>query len=284
MVYDSRFVERFIKTAGFSVFFHNARENFLQKFSGGKLKRREKAAHSLLPRGFAQGRNETPGTAAGAPARGRVPKRSAGLFRFISFLCLSFAGVPACAQEAGIKSEVELEYGDPSYRSVSSGELRKSVELPERGMIMGMTVAKLRNLSSVELGEGANGCFPVTALKISLGYTFEILIDDRYKPGSCEYEAIAEHELGHVRIYREELEYYGKLIDDELLISSLNMTEVCSGGLDRRALRESAKTIVKDDERVNLLLARLDASVREKNEKYDSEEEYLRVKAECQNW
>jgi hypothetical protein len=197
-------------------------------------------------------------------------------------------GTLARAQEpAAPRSEVALEFGEVAYRSVPA-EMLGSDEFSGHGPVMGLTSAKFRAEYGVELGTGADtdGCVPVAAVKITAGYSsFEILVDERYSPGGCEYEAIVEHELKHVRIYRDELAYYGKLIEDELLISSLNMGEVCAGpGAERRAFKEKAKSLLRDDERIGLLFSRFDESVRQKNSELDSEEEYLRVKSLCSDW
>jgi hypothetical protein len=217
---------------------------------------------------------------------GKAERKLSAALATVLFLLLS--GTRAQAQEAAepAASAVELEFGDVSYKSVPTSEILGKAGLEHPAVSFGFTSAKFRNSSSVELAPEAraDGCFSVTRVGIRLGYSFEILIDEKYKPGSCEYEAAVKHELEHVRIYREELEYYGKLIEEELLISSLNMSEICALGLERRGFKEAAKAVIKDDERVNLLLARLDESVREKNASYDSEAEYLRVRSECREW
>ena len=202
---------------------------------------------------------------------------------FLAFFFLVVAPLHAMPIPA---SEVLIDFGEVTFRSVPSSELR-DVEAVDPDMVMGATLARFK----VEYGAvldremNAEGCLPVNAVKIAAGYSsFDIMIDERYEPGSCEYDAIAGHELEHVRIYRNELAYYGKLIEDELLISSLNMSEVCTEGGTRAEFREKARSILRDDERINLLFVRLDESVREKNAAFDSMEEYLRVKGQCSNW
>lgn len=208
------------------------------------------------------------------------------LLKTTGFSVLFFPAAIALAQNPAPRTEVVLEPGEISYKSVPEDELGGAV-FSNMGPVMGLTSAKFKVEYGAQLGRetDSEGCLPVESLKITAGYSgFDILIDERYQPGSCEYEAIALHEREHVAIYRSELEYYGKLIEDELLISSLNMGEVCVEDGSRGAFREKAKSLLRDDERISLLFARLDESVKEKNEAFDTEEEYLQVKSKCSAW
>jgi hypothetical protein len=50
--------------------------------------------------------------------------------------------------------------------------------------------------------ESIDGCLILTGVEASMGYDFDIRIDVKYKPKTCEYDAILGHETDHRTTYQ----------------------------------------------------------------------------------
>jgi hypothetical protein len=156
---------------------------------------------------------------------------------------------------------------------------------------MGVTEAKLKTKIQATFMPRAyanspnEDCYILSTVDFWMGYeSIEVLIDDKYRPGSCEYEAIKEHESVHVGIYFDELERYGHLIDEELKALEANQRPVCvSQGNKKRAERE-LYSLLHDNERLSLVISRLRASLADRNDGFDTDEEYDNVLGKCSGW
>ena len=129
-------------------------------------------------------------------------------------------------------------------------------------------------------------CIGVKSIKFFAGYPkLSVMIDDRYVEESCEYEAIKNHEKGHVAIYQKELKYYGDLLLSGLreLGGQLVEPEFYQKNVADSVVRKKIDTAIGNST-VMVIMAKLDDTLRRKNAEYDSEAEYRRVRAECSNW
>ncbi|MDR2099095.1 MAG: hypothetical protein LBO78_03685 [Rickettsiales bacterium] len=186
---------------------------------------------------------------------------------------------------------VSIEYGEPAYKSVSQLEIQSIAGLKNPLRTMGVTVAKLKTTLSPTFapkplaGFPHEDCYVLSTVDFGIGYeSMEVLVDEKYKPGTCEYEAITKHERVHIGIYFDELEYYGRLLDEELKIVKENQAPVCVPKGNKHKAERKLHNTLKNNERLALLMSRLANSLYEKNQDFDTEEEYLRVRSECSSW
>ncbi|MGD9508119.1 MAG: hypothetical protein AB7X49_06155, partial [Geminicoccaceae bacterium] len=94
----------------------------------------------------------------------------------------------------------------------------------------GLTLDRVEAQASVsvaKIGSGSDRCVAVAGIEAEVtDRELTVLIDRKYRPGSCEYQAILDHEQEHVRINADALEDLGARL--ELRLRAL---------LDRRAGR-----------------------------------------------
>ena len=86
---------------------------------------------------------------------------------------------------------------------------------------LGMTVSKLGITGSAEPDIQPMGnrtfCVQIKRMDLDLGYnTLDVYIDKKYKPGSCEYEVVKEHENYHVRVSQEAMMFFRSDIEQAL--------------------------------------------------------------------
>ena len=112
-------------------------------------------------------------------------------------------------------------------------------------------------------------------------FTIQI-IDDKYKKNTCEYNAIKEHEKGHVKIYQEELKYYGGMLINTIKNKIFDNSDLLN---DKSKLEiESNLNNIFNSQEILVLKDKLQQVLISKNQEYDSSEEYLRVNKLCNNW
>ncbi|MEX2450591.1 MAG: hypothetical protein WD407_07030 [Rhodospirillales bacterium] len=135
-------------------------------------------------------------------------------------LCAIAVAAPSCP---GAASPAELTvrpvYGTITYRMGNTrGDLKRMQErhadtnrgLPGQWYPLGLTEAhfemKLKTDVIVRSIAPRRYCAYPAAVELELGYpTFTVWVDRRYRRGTCEYQAILDHEHEHIGIYRDKL-------------------------------------------------------------------------------
>ncbi len=85
--------------------------------------------------------------------------------------------------------------------------------MPGNWFPLGLTLAQIGIRPSASfviraLRSGRFCAFP-QSITVEIGYPeFTIWVDRRYRRGTCEYQAILDHEQDHIRIYREQLRLF----------------------------------------------------------------------------
>ncbi|MEG3620246.1 hypothetical protein V5T82_17410 [Magnetovibrio sp. PR-2] len=89
-----------------------------------------------------------------------------------------------------------------------------------KGMVLGLThSAQFSNLKfEFQVRTlGNRNCFNITSVNASFGHkTLEVFIPREYHPGTCQYNTVMRHEKEHVRVNREGVRKYAKLLHKEL--------------------------------------------------------------------
>lgn len=212
------------------------------------------------------------------------------IFLFLFYVFLWFV--------SNVKAQVPtlnttINYGHVVYNYISKAELialsEKDKDFNKKtgaNRILGFTAAELIIRHKVKFKYFSNKIIEVKEINFYIGYeTLHVFIEDKYKKGSCEYEAIKEHEDGHVKIHRTELKYYGDLIVQEVkkIISSTDFKKFTQN-FTKDEINSKLKKMIVEDSNVKILMSKLNNSLRQKHNQHDSEEEYTRVHKLCNRW
>lgn len=128
---------------------------------------------------------------------------------------------------------------------------------------------------------GQGFCVDVTSLQVRLRYSdMTVFIPESYRKGSCEYEAVLEHERQHVQVNEEVLQAFA---DDfrkkaRAIVEDINPIYVKT----ERQAREMPLEIV--NRRFEPLMKEFRATQDRRNAALDTESEYRRVQERCGAW
>jgi hypothetical protein len=179
------------------------------------------------------------------------------------------------------------EPAEPRLVAATTAEIRSRAArsgsgLPAGAMARGLTVddvaAEARTtLSAVTSGQGR--CVALQAIDGTVrSRAVEVLIDRDYRPGSCQYRVVLEHEREHVRINAGALARLGELLAQRLreLADRWAGRWLPAGG--EAGLEEELGRALEEATRQ----ARGEAE--ERHRAIDTAEAYAAVQARCERW
>jgi hypothetical protein len=201
------------------------------------------------------------------------------------------AALAACRGLDPVTPEVRIrteEPPPPRIVAAAQAEIRRRTEQDGRGapadaVTRGLTIDELRTetgytLATATLPDGSR-CVALKGIQAKVGSGgLTVLIDRRYQPGTCQYQAILEHEQQHVRINAEALTRTGRLLEQRL-------RAVANDWAGRWVPESEAKEIaaaVNDPGADSVRVARDAADA--KHARLDSPESYAAVQARCDRW
>ena len=131
----------------------------------------------------------------------------------------------SCKAKSGVKVSVKLKDPKPKINHTKTlkyinnraqhGGLRKA-----NGLVLGLThSAQISNLKFEFQVKtlGNRNCFNITNVNADFGHKeLEVFIPREYHPGTCQYNTVMRHEKEHVRVNREGIRKYAKLLRKEL--------------------------------------------------------------------
>ncbi len=130
-------------------------------------------------------------------------------------------------------------------------------------------------------GEVTPGCYRPRVVTVTFGFKepIQVFIAAKYRPGSCEYENIRQHEMQHVRIYRNALLNHAGSLQFEInqAAGTLNQRHLSSPQAQQLAFN----TMVEATARV---FNRMMEESRRLNAPLDTAENYRLEQARCSNW
>lgn len=221
---------------------------------------------------------------------------------FFIFLSIVFIpifnskGAEICQRtQRNVPIEMDLNYGNVEYLNNKSNSNFQSYLYKETGyrpklpsQVRGITFAA----SSISVqGKGKISqlgikeyCVELDNVKIQFGYDrIIVLIDRKYRPGSCEYKAIKEHEDQHVFLHRDTLRFYSKYVHDEAYKVSQQILPrlVSSENEAKKALEDMVEEIQRAVLPINEFFMKIKD---EENLKIDTPESYEKSTKRCRNW
>ena len=129
-------------------------------------------------------------------------------FFIISLLIFAQSAWGQCAfYDRRPRTEVVIETG---RAVVDNSKARKDFPATTKETTMGLTVAHISHQVELttEIKEAARQqlCMRVNLVKLIVSIPkLDVYIDKKYKPGSCQYSVISQHEQKHVRIHQDTL-------------------------------------------------------------------------------
>ena len=133
---------------------------------------------------------------------------------------------------------------------------------------------------------GKQICVSLDSLSFKMGYEkdgLKVYIDKKYKPGSCEYEVIREHENYHVAVAQQAMLFFKPDIE--------NTIQEIVGNLKPQITtneKDVAKIVQKQYEEVmnhlKPLITHINMTIAKKNAQIDTPESYEKTRALCKNW
>ena len=216
----------------------------------------------------------------------------AKILKITGFLCFSFPVYANEICERFYKEPVistRINYGNVVFESVPKATILSFEKLKHPESTLGLTSADFSikydfGFEKYKIDDGV--CTIVSSINFTIGYkNIDVLIEDKYEQGSCEYNAIKEHELNHVDIYKNELKYYGNLILDELKHISVDIGPIFfKKGVSGKKIGNKIQKAVFENNNIGILKSKLEKALIDKNNSIDSKEEYTKVKNLCHNW
>lgn len=156
---------------------------------------------------------------------------------------------------------------------------------------LGLTVADLsisisgKTQPKIER-QGKQICVSLDTLAFKMGYEkggLKVYIDKKYKPGSCEYEVIREHENYHVAVAQQAMLFFKPDIEAKIheIISNMRPQIVTSEKEIDKVIQEQTKHVITE---LTPLLTHINQTIAKKNAQIDTPESYEKTQALCKNW
>ncbi len=152
---------------------------------------------------------------------------------------------------------------------------------------MGLTVAQLTinmQAKSFVREDSTGACIGLDELTVNVGFPkIDVYIDKKYRPGTCQYNVIKEHENYHVRVQQEGLTFFGGKIEEAFQIAAnkIKPRSLSSPGQAQSILNQMVAQVKKD---VDPLIKFVEKRLREENEVIDTYEAYLETSKKCKKW
>lgn len=170
---------------------------------------------------------------------------------------------------------------------LSKNEFAKRSPVPVSPNTLGLTVAKL-NMTGTGIPylkqNGMRACVGISELRLKIGYdTLNVFIDKKYKPGSCEYAVVKEHENYHVRVSQEAMTFFRPDIEKALnkAVQKIKPQVVVGQAEAQAVFQRQFNQVMRD---VQPVLDHINKKIAEKNYEIDTPESYRKTTALCQNW
>ena len=124
-------------------------------------------------------------------------------------------------------------------------------------------------------------CGQLSGVKAQLGYDkLRVYIARKYRPGSCQYRSILDHENRHVAVFRDTLIKYAPRIERRLKRVANSLGPIIAGSAD-----QAAKVLqTKLQRELKPLFREMDREIDFQNAKLDSPQNYQKEQARCSEW
>lgn len=152
---------------------------------------------------------------------------------------------------------------------------------------LGLTVAHLNITGDARPNiekEDDKICVSLGTLNFKMVYDeLTVYIDKKYKPGTCEYKVIKNHENYHVAVAQQAMIFFKPDVEKEIQKSLQKVKpQIIKDPKDQdRVLKEQFTQVMND---LKPLIAHINAVTAQKNYEIDTPQSYAKTRALCKNW
>jgi hypothetical protein len=150
---------------------------------------------------------------------------------------------------------------------------------------IGLTLADVQMHTQVQVQAvpvGSNRyCGQITSVEATMGIDrVDVYVANRYRPGSCQYESVLEHEMRHVAIFRDAVQRFAPAVRRRLEETARALPAMVAASAD-----EAAKQIQQKLQRqVQPIFKDMNRAIDKANQALDSPDNYAREQTRCPNW
>jgi hypothetical protein len=128
--------------------------------------------------------------------------------------------------------------------------------------------------------EASGYCAQLRAAHVEIGLKqLDVIVDRRFLAGSCERQAVLDHESQHVDVFREAVRYYLPAIERTLVATPLPLSvHVEDRGTSRAAFLAPITDALKP------IFEAINGRARDGNTRLDMPESYAAVFERCSHW
>lgn len=183
--------------------------------------------------------------------------------------------------------DVQIDAGETRIsNNLSKAQLSGALSHGRRRNILGVMQGDvdLRWFINYKIEEYRDGiCFWVASVDVELAYRqLDVFIAAEYEPGSCQYEAVLDHEKEHVQVAQSIMGPYAQQIYASLTTLSIPTPDLPSVADSPEAARAQVNEVFRRllmpvRERMYLVLRAQQAEV-------DTRENYRRTFRQCRKW
>ena len=182
------------------------------------------------------------------------------------------------------KIALNNEYSRSRIKTLS-GRGPSYAKLGSRWQPIGLTLAEQQFSMRVKVLArriGSNRfCGQLSGVDAWLGYDkLKIYIARKYRPGSCNYRSILDHENRHVSVFRDTLAKYAPRVERRLKRVATKLGPIIAGSVD-----QTAKILQKKLQReLKPLFRQMDREMDFRNAKLDTPRNYQKEQERCSQW
>lgn len=210
----------------------------------------------------------------------------------ILFLMFLMAVFPAAAKiqckPVAPKMNVVFKETPVNYNnSLSRAEFLRRAHGDQSNAI-GLTVAEMSIGQSFAYQTESSiqgACSFVTEINFEIGYTtLDVYIDKKYKPGSCAYRVVKEHEDYHVEVARQALKFFEPDIRARLnqMKNQLPVAYGYTAEMSEMDIKNKLNALFKTQ--IMPLVNHINQKIDEKNAEIDTPQSYAETHALCRDW
>jgi hypothetical protein len=124
-------------------------------------------------------------------------------------------------------------------------------------------------------------CGYLDSVDATVGYEkLTVYVARKYRPGSCQYGSIMDHEKLHVMVFRRILDRYAPRLERRITSAAARLRPVVTGNAKQAASR--LKNKLKQE--IQPLFREMNQQLNRDNAKLDTPQNYKREQARCENW
>ncbi len=169
-----------------------------------------------------------------------------------------------------------------SQRRLARKSGRKGYHIQTIGLTeSGLTLKVLSSFSVQTSNQSDQACVTMNAIQLEYGFgRTPVLIDRRYRPGSCEYAAIYNHEIEHIRIMNTKGQSYFYWLKQQVALQTRSIKPTLTKrpkGTQRWMAGQVKKIASGLIKQMNHNLSLAHAAI-------DTPANYKRTQAQCSGW